>query len=149
MKYPYIHGHYFEPEYRVWSNMHKRVTLPRFQPWYAHVKVCERWQSYENFVQDVGRRPSDQHSLDRIDVAKGYEPDNVRWATRATQSRNTKNHCTNKSGVRGVSWSKSKNKWRASIYVANKQKFVGYFETIDAAAAARKVAEDKYWGDER
>lgn len=143
-----VHGRYFEPEYRVWTNMKKRCTDPRLAKWYSTISVCERWlNSYDAFIQDVGRKPSDKHTLDRIDSTGNYEPANVRWVTMSTQSRNTKNHCTNKTGIRGVSWSKAKNKWRAAIYVHNKQKHVGYFDSIDDAKLARKEAEAKYWSE--
>lgn len=53
------------------------------------ITVCERWrESFENFFADMGARPSDKHSLDRVDNSRGYEPDNCRWTTRHTQSRN-------------------------------------------------------------
>ena len=52
------------------------------------IRVCERWRIFENFFEDMGERPSDEHSIDRIDNAKGYEPGNVRWATTAEQLRN-------------------------------------------------------------
>ena len=53
--------------------------------------MCDAWiGSFETFLRDVGMRPSDAHSLDRIDNDRGYEPGNVRWATRAEQSRNTR-----------------------------------------------------------
>lgn len=150
MKWPYIHGHYHEPEFRAWANMQKRCDEARWAKWYGHVKICERWrESYDNFLADVGRRPSDKHSLDRIDPTRDYEPGNVRWASRAAQSRNTKNHETNKTGVRGVSWSVSKHKWRVAIYVNNKQKHIGYFDDLQRAAEARKRAEDFFWNDER
>lgn len=139
------HGHYYEPEYLVWRNMHKRCKDARFAKWYGHVKVCAQWDNYETFRADVGAKPSKTATLDRINPKGGYEPSNVRWATRTTQSRNTKNHCTNKTGIRGVSWSKEKKKWRAAIYVDNKQKHIGYFVQIKDAAAARKKAEEKYW----
>ena len=141
-----IHGHYYEPEFLAWKNMKKRCSEQRWSKWYANISVCERWlESYDNFLADVGRRPSSQHSLDRIDGSKDYEPSNVRWATKAMQSRNTKNHTTNTSGIRGISWSKEKKKWRASIYVDNVQKHIGYFEDIALAEKARKRAEIDLW----
>ena len=145
-----IHGHYYEPEFLAWKNMLKRVFDPRNAPWYSHVKVWADWAaSYDSFLKHVGRRPSAAHSLDRIDPTGHYSPGNVRWASKATQSRNTKNHCTNTTGVRGVSWSKSKQKWRAAIYVDNRQRHVGYFETLEEAATARREAEQTYWKEQR
>lgn len=145
-----IHGHYYEPEFLAWKNMLKRVFDPRYSPWYDHVKVWGDWAvSYDVFVRGVGRRPSKLFSLDRIDHRGHYAPGNVRWADKATQSRNTKNHCTNKTGVRGVSWSKAKQKWRAAIYVDNRQVHVGYFELLGDAASARAEAETKHWKGSR
>lgn len=53
------------------------------------IRVCARWrESFLAFIEDVGRRPSSELTLDRIDNDGNYERDNVRWATRRTQSRN-------------------------------------------------------------
>ena len=52
------------------------------------ISVCERWSKYENFLDDMGRRPTPKHSIDRIDNNGNYEPSNCRWATSKTQLRN-------------------------------------------------------------
>lgn len=50
--------------------------------------VCDRWKDFVNFFEDVGKAPSEKHSIGRIDNEKNYEPGNVRWETNFEQSRN-------------------------------------------------------------
>lgn len=53
------------------------------------IVVCERWlRSYEDFLSDMGPRPGDDYSIDRINVNGNYEPGNCRWATRKQQASN-------------------------------------------------------------
>jgi len=52
------------------------------------IAVCDRWKTFENFVEDMAPMPSDEHTLDRIDSCGHYEPSNCRWATRKQQQRN-------------------------------------------------------------
>lgn len=83
------------PEYRHWINMISRCEYdhPQYEASYQSrgISVCLRWRSsFAAFLDDVGRRPSPNHSLDRIDNDRGYEPGNVRWATQTEQMRNVR-----------------------------------------------------------
>jgi hypothetical protein len=81
-------------EYHAWTAMNARcrdVNHPAFKYYGGRgIGVCEKWKvSYAAFVDDVGRRPSPFHSLDRYPNNDGdYEPGNVRWATKTEQSAN-------------------------------------------------------------
>lgn len=92
------HGHsidrQFSPEYSCWMAMRSRcydesnVSYPHYGG--RGIEVCERWRdSFEQFLADMGPRPTLGHTLDRQDNAKGYEPENVVWATYGEQKRNT------------------------------------------------------------
>lgn len=82
-------------EYRIWCRMRMRCQNSR-DPAYKNyggrgISVCEAWKrSFFAFLGDVGRRPSNKYSIDRVNNNGNYEPGNVRWATRAEQSRNTR-----------------------------------------------------------
>lgn len=87
-----------QPEYRVRETMMQRCLNPNNEkyPLYGGrgVTVCQRWlDSYENFLADMGRRPSPDHSLDRYPNKDGnYEPDNCRWATEVEQQNNRRDN---------------------------------------------------------
>jgi hypothetical protein len=81
------------PEYGVWNTMRSRCYNPRVEryPNYGGrgIQVCERWRkSFADFLADMGRRPSSQHQLERIDNDGNYEPGNVRWALPTENARN-------------------------------------------------------------
>lgn len=86
-----LHGKSSTRLYRVWQSMLQRCSNPNASRYAEYggrgIKVCHRWQKFENFLADVGERPEGT-SLDRINVNGDYEPGNVRWATIAEQARN-------------------------------------------------------------
>lgn len=84
-------------EYVPWIEMKGRCNNPNHLMYYNYgakgVKVCSEWEyDFWAFRLAVGPRPSKDHSLDRIDPAKNYEPGNVKWATRKEQANNRKYH---------------------------------------------------------
>ena len=84
------------PEYWVWRRMRRRCYEPghKSYPDYGGrgIKVCPEWRhDFEEFYLYVGKMPTPEHSLDRIDNNGNYEPGNVRWATATEQRRNRRN----------------------------------------------------------
>ena len=81
-------------EYRSWQGMKNRCYNKKSLDYKDYggrgVVVCERWvNSFENFIEDMGRKPSAEHSIDRFPITQGnYTPANCRWATKKEQSRN-------------------------------------------------------------
>jgi hypothetical protein len=77
--------------------MWRRCSLPNSADYPRYggrgISVCGNWQDFAAFLEDVGPRPGKAYSLDRIDNDRGYEPGNVRWATKQAQARNRRtNH---------------------------------------------------------
>ena len=84
-------------EYTAWVNMIARCHNERASGYALYggrgITVCDRWRaSFQDFLADIGRRPSSDHSIDRIDCSGDYGPDNCRWATETEQQRNRRNN---------------------------------------------------------
>ncbi len=88
------HGMAHSPEFHAWINLIQRCTNKnnkRYKEWGGRgIKVCERWlNSFENFYEDMGAKPSKYHSVDRFPNNNGiYEKLNCRWATPKEQAMN-------------------------------------------------------------
>lgn len=138
-----------KPEYRIWRAMRTRCNNPKSNRYDIYggkgIQVCERWNRFINFYKDMGPRPTDKHSIDRIDSDGNYEPDNCRWADGVTQSRNQGIRKDNKSGVRGVYWTKKNKKWLVNIKNDGKTIYLGYYINFEEAVKVRVEAEEKYW----
>jgi hypothetical protein len=88
-QYSIRHGMHDSPTYHSWEGMIQRCTNPNagnFDRYGAvGITVCERWRTFDNFLADMGERPTPQHQLGRILDMGNYEPGNVVWQTPSEQ----------------------------------------------------------------
>ncbi len=82
----------YTPEYKVWNNFINRCTNSKAVNWHRYggrgITFCDKWRRFEGFIEDMGKRPSKNHSLDRIDNDGNYCKENCKWATYKEQTRN-------------------------------------------------------------
>lgn len=139
-----IHKH---PLYFTLRSMIQRCHRPKCKSYEFYgakgISVCERWlepygMGLANFYLDMGLRPSELHSLDRIDFKGDYSPENCRWATPETQSRNRGLHKNNTSGHVGVRYCETKGyaRWRA------------VWQAIDGTPKRKTFSVNKYGYDQ-
>lgn len=79
--------------FKIWAGILDRCKNDRSGNYGKRgIQVCERWNTFENFYDDMGNPPTNKHSIDRIDVNGNYEPGNCRWATPQEQNTNKRNN---------------------------------------------------------
>jgi len=100
---PIIHGETIggkhSGEYNSWRHLKERcytVTNKRYADYGGRgIKVCDRWLGkcgFNNFLEDMGRKPSPKHSIDRIENNGNYEKSNCRWGTEEEQNTNRRSN---------------------------------------------------------
>lgn len=90
------HGQYKTSEFKAWQSMIQRCYNTNSHNFKLYggrgITVCDKWRdSFESFLQDIGKKPSKKHQLDRINNNANYTPDNCRWSTPQQNSNNRRN----------------------------------------------------------
>lgn len=142
----------YGPSYSVWKMVMQRCTNPNFVSnagYYGRVSVCSRWQGddgFDNFLEDMGVRPSMRHTIERVDVNGDYTPDNCIWTDDySLQAFNQRLRKSNTSGKTGVLFSKDKGVWLAFIRKLDNKKSMT-FSSFEEAARQRDAWELELYG---
>jgi hypothetical protein len=138
------HGLSKTPEYKIWITSKHRCFNAHYKTYSYYggrgITMCSRWrESFKNFYADMGPRPSNKHSLDRINNDGNYEPDNCRWATHQQQMENRRAYSFSK--IKGVCWRQKTKKWRVSILINGKKVHFGHFDDLNEA---KKISDSVY-----
>jgi hypothetical protein len=124
--------------YKSWIQMRSRCLNKNHHAYARYggrgIGICERWNDFTNFLQDLGDRPSTDYSLDRIDNEQGYDPSNCRWATASEQAVNRRLFGNNKSGYRGVQWKPEYQRWQSQIMVDYRAIYIASCTSAEEAA---------------
>ena len=144
------HGGSGHPYYGSWAGMMQRGNNPDDKDYYRYGAigrtVCERWtdsiNGFWNFLEDMGPKPDDTYTLDRIDNTQGYYPENCRWADKSTQVFN-RNYKTRP----GIGKSEKGDRWRVQMSFKNKKVLDKTVDTYEEALILREAAEIQYHGE--
>ena len=140
--------------YKAWQTMiYRCAKTKKCGAWENYgkkgIRVCAEWQGKNGFInfyhwsikngykEEKLSSGKNKLTIDRIDSTKGYSPDNCRWVDYETQNCHLSMLSTNKSGNRGVSWSKQEKKWLCVISINNHSKRIGTYKTQKEAVEAR------------
>ena len=127
------HGKTNTLTYKTWQGMHTRCENPNYKIFHRYggrgIYVCERWDSFENFYQDMGEKPKG-YSLDRIDNNGPYAPWNCRWAT-------CKEQCRNRSTMKMIT------------YQGKTQSLIEWAEELGVSYGTLCTRSRRGWSDER
>jgi hypothetical protein len=130
------------PSYFSWSAMKSRCNNVNdfFYENYGGrgIAYCARWEDFSNFARDMGIRPGNNYSIERVDNEKGYSPENCKWGTRHEQSMNRRKFKNNTTGFRGVTKVVKCGRFRAQVQFKKVRYLVGgTFATAEEAKTAR------------
>ena len=132
--------------FNIWQKMKDRCYNPNNDGWQWYggkgITVCDQWKddfiSFYDWSYTNGY--ADALTIDRIDGNKGYSPDNCRWTTMSVQSRNKGSHRDSTSKYVGVSYIKSKGKWRAQL----RKDYISIYDEVFTTEIGAAIARDRF-----
>lgn len=136
-----FHGMTKTPEHNSWLAM---INRSGSYAGYEDIVICNRWQGklgFINFLEDMGKKPFPESSIDRIENDKGYYKENCRWTNRRTQQINRTLQTNNTSGYKGIYWHKKNETWITTVKILGKIINLGSYKNKQYAIEARKEGE--------
>jgi hypothetical protein len=135
--------------YKIWLHMKERCNDQNSQYYRYYggrgISYDPRWETFQNFRDDMVSTYQDNLELDRIDPNGNYCKDNCQWSTESHQAYNQRLRVTNTSGKTGV-YQKEDGKFWAEIQNNGKTEWLGTFETFQEAKKVRELKEVEYYG---
>ena len=135
-----------------WTDMKRRCLNPKNKQYEYYggrgISIYKPWLIFDNFLKDMGPKPEGL-TLERINNDLHYAPGNCRWATKADQNRNKrigKIMNRNKTGLRGVAWDKSRNRWISYGHRNGITNYLYHGRDFFEACCARKSWEAEWKG---
>ena len=140
------HGLSGTPEYIAWNDMRQRCNNSNngcYQYYGGRgITVDSCWDTFQQFIDDMGPRPSSQHSLERVDNNLGYCPSNCVWATKPEQINNRRQWFQPpKSPMRYIRQLPGQSIWRVCMTLVKGHRPTFYFKTLDEALEFRANTE--------
>lgn len=130
------HGKVYTKEYRAWSNIRKAKKG----------RICERWVRFENFIEDVGKAPTERHMLCIIDKEGIYEKGNVHWriGNYTDKFSKAKAKVSTRTSHKGIVYREDKNKYECRFVDNGKSYYAGQYDSLGEAILCRKSIIDNY-----
>lgn len=130
--------------YKNWESMIQRVMNPNHKAYKHYHELIQgtiiesEWvKSPKGFYDEIGEKPNDKYTVDRIDNTRGYVKGNIKWSTKQEQqlNRNTKRGFSNN---KYIYYDNRRDAYIAYVYIPRGRKYIGQFKSLNKAIEAQR-----------